>query len=185
MTTTFDYTDDFSPNSSFINEVTYNENTKELVVELDTSDDFYVYTNVQPATYRAFKDSSSAGQFYGLYIKGKFESRVTKYPDFEFGDCIGVVPEVETPGAPVYNINNNFSTLYDFKTGLPIDPQPAQPAFVGISAATAVVTFLLGGRKFSVDIDADTVADVYTELAKVSDALGKVITVKEITFKYV
>lgn len=56
--------------SSLVDEVYYNENTKELYVDLDTA--VYKYSNVPPQVVADFEAADSAGSFYGQHIKRVF-----------------------------------------------------------------------------------------------------------------
>ena len=65
---TVEYTDSFSPDSSVISEVFYDEDSKELFVHLHNGAKVG-YRGVAPYTYRHFKGAVSAGHFWNNSIK--------------------------------------------------------------------------------------------------------------------
>jgi lysyl-tRNA synthetase class 2 len=62
----------FSPASSNIEDVEYDDSTDTLTVTF-TGGDMYDYMNVPAAVYRAFASAPSAGQFFHRQIKGRYQ----------------------------------------------------------------------------------------------------------------
>jgi hypothetical protein len=91
MTTLFtEYTDDFY--SDVIDSILWNPETRDLGVSLSTNEDeIYVYSNVAPEQYVAFKNAGSKGHFYNSYIKGQYNSTVVDNDEWRY---------VVTPAAP-------------------------------------------------------------------------------------
>lgn len=88
----FEYTDDFTPNSSVVEKVFYDEPNERLAVGIKHGPHiyFYEYDGVPADEYALFKSARSAGRYYNWYIKGAFPRGNTppeapwgfsKYPD--------------------------------------------------------------------------------------------------------
>lgn len=61
----------FTPASSNVEEVSFDEDTDTLTVTFQGGRAYDVL-NCPASTYRQFKDAPSAGQFYNRQIKGRF-----------------------------------------------------------------------------------------------------------------
>lgn len=68
--TNFSYTDHYTTDSSFIHNVWYNRNNKELLVVI--SGNTYLYENVDFASVRQLVDAYSVGTHYNTIFKSKF-----------------------------------------------------------------------------------------------------------------
>lgn len=66
---TFYYTDFFYPSSVVIDYVHYNSDTKEARISFHNGD-AWTYTNVDNSIYTDWSNSTSAGRYYNVYVKG-------------------------------------------------------------------------------------------------------------------
>ena len=64
-----------SVESSLINKVGYDPETKTLVIQMNNSSDRYFYSDVPQATYDNLMDAPSKGSFYVKKIKGQYPSQ--------------------------------------------------------------------------------------------------------------
>jgi hypothetical protein len=62
--------------STLIRDIDYNETTKTLSVRLTTSGDRYVYEDVDPRTYEAFRSAFVKGRFFNRFIRGRYRYRL-------------------------------------------------------------------------------------------------------------
>lgn len=63
----------FSPASSNVESVSFDDSTDTLTVEF-AGGDTYEYLNVPASVYRSFQAAPSAGQFVHRNLKGRFQS---------------------------------------------------------------------------------------------------------------
>lgn len=63
-----------SVESSFLNKVGYDPETKVLAVQMNDSSDVYLYQSVPQAIYDDLLAADSKGSFYVENIKGQFET---------------------------------------------------------------------------------------------------------------
>ena len=61
-----------SVESSLLDKVGYDPETKTLVIQMNNSSDRYFYSDVPPAVYKDLMGASSKGSFYVKKIKGKY-----------------------------------------------------------------------------------------------------------------
>lgn len=75
----FDCTD--VARSSFINRVCYDKRNAYMLISLNGT--FYHYCQIDPSTVSSLLNAPSMGQFYNASIKGDFDCRVHRVPDYE------------------------------------------------------------------------------------------------------
>lgn len=56
-------------NSSIIESIDYNENSRELMVKLKTSDNLYIYHDVPKSEFLQFSQSESKGKYFNNEIR--------------------------------------------------------------------------------------------------------------------
>lgn len=61
--------------SSLLNKVGYDPETKTLVIQMNNSSDRYVYSDVPRSVYENLMEASSKGSFYVKKIKGQYPSQ--------------------------------------------------------------------------------------------------------------
>ena len=61
-----------SVESSLLDKVGYDPETKTLVIQMNNSSDRYVYSDVPPAVFKNLMDAPSKGSFYVKKIKGQY-----------------------------------------------------------------------------------------------------------------
>ena len=64
----------FQPDSSVIDNVTYNHSTRELSI-IFVSGNTYTYDNVEPEVFDEFRSAPSAGRYYNRNIKGQYTGK--------------------------------------------------------------------------------------------------------------
>ena len=64
-----------SVESSLLDKVGYDPETKTLVIQMNNSSDRYVYSDVPQAVYDNLMDAPSKGSFYVKKIKGQYPSQ--------------------------------------------------------------------------------------------------------------
>ena len=170
------YTEYHEPNSSLVEGVYYNENTKELTVDLN--DEIYRYTNVPKETVRAFVEGrgygGSAGKFYTPEIKRKFGpgEYVGYYSAVEF-DPVKVLTAatVGTPKdltyAPDAKVTDNTGNHLSLTPG---DLRVATPQDVRL--ARYDVQFIVNGQEKNYTLTSTSVAQAAIEVTSLGDALG-------------
>jgi hypothetical protein len=86
-TPTVVFTETHSPYSEIIDKIYWDADSDTLGVELNTNGvEIYVYENVAPEIWTAFKNASSAGRFYNDYIKGQYESFTLEHDEFDVAE---------------------------------------------------------------------------------------------------
>jgi KTSC domain-containing protein len=66
--------------SSFINRVCYDRRNEYMLISLNGT--FYHYCEIDAATVSSFLSAPSMGRFYNASIKGQFDCRVHRVPDY-------------------------------------------------------------------------------------------------------
>ena len=81
---TIEYTHHNYPGSSLVDDIYYNANLNELVVDLN--DRLYMYSNVPLSAFEDFADASSAGNHYNTVFKRAYGPSYSlgDYEDFDF-----------------------------------------------------------------------------------------------------
>lgn len=68
----FNYTENYAPDSTAIENAWYNEDTEELVIQFPSGDSF-IYFNINEGVWTDFVNHYSAGRFYSQDIKGRYD----------------------------------------------------------------------------------------------------------------
>lgn len=69
-------------NSSMLEQVTYDNETKRLVVVFKNSKEYF-YDNVPTEVWKQFQESESKGKFYTQNIKGKYPADIKEVEKIE------------------------------------------------------------------------------------------------------
>lgn len=92
MTFPFKYTDDYAPDSTALSDLTYNQNTEDLLIEF-TSGDKFVYYGIPKEMWDEIRSSRSAGSYYHANIRGKYSaSRIVDVVDFQWTPVVDLHP---------------------------------------------------------------------------------------------
>jgi tetratricopeptide (TPR) repeat protein len=67
--------------SSFVNRVCYDEVNEYMVIELRTTN--YHYCEIPKSVVQNLLDAKSKGRFYNTYIKGHFDCRIHRMPEYD------------------------------------------------------------------------------------------------------
>lgn len=188
------YTEVFSPDSSLVEDVYYDANTRELTVVLH--DELYRYSNVDKRVVNEFKNAHSAGRFYAANIKRTYGPGEYLGTSWDV-DCDGVVegaaPDMSSPlydaakdatsgakgtpkgltyaaGAVVTNAGNTSANVFSLTPTAPVETTRKHKVTFETETGTKVHTLQAG----SVDEAANAVLDI-------GDMLDLDFTVKEVT----
>jgi hypothetical protein len=66
--------------SSFINRICYDRRNEYMLISLNGT--YYHYCEIDPSTVSSLLDAPSVGQFYNANIKGQFDCRVHRVPEY-------------------------------------------------------------------------------------------------------
>jgi hypothetical protein len=133
--------------SSFIRRVCYDPRNAYMLISLNGT--FYHYCAIDAGTVSSLLSAPSMGQFYNASIKGNFDCRVYKAPDYPVPPANPNV-YLSQPGSPGDNFGAiAFSTnsgangsSYDYSSG--IDAQQNAIQRCGYNDCTVVVVFTNG-----------------------------------------
>lgn len=188
------YTEVFAPDSSLVEGVYYDANTRELTVVLH--DELYRYSGVGKSTVEAFKNARSAGRFYTSTVKRNYGPG--EYLGSEWDADYDEVSEGAAPdmSAPLYDATK---ATIDTK-GTPKGLTYAEGAVItNVGETGNASTFSLTpapvlktARKHKVAFDtpngrrehtllAESVEDAAGEIVKLGDMLDLDFDVKEVT----
>jgi hypothetical protein len=107
--------------SSFINRVCYDKRNKYMLISLNGT--FYHYCEIDAGTVSSLLNAPSMGQFYNANIKGEFDCRVHRVPDYGRAteDRSGrYVPQPGSPGdhfGAIAFSNNSGAIGYSYDVG--------------------------------------------------------------------
>lgn len=195
------HTDNFT--SEVVDEIFYNEKTKELAVVLNDTENVYKYTGVPVHVWNAFAQSVSKGYFYNKLVKAQYG------PADNLGWADGVIFE-EAGEAQVYHIHagNAVGTPKGLRTtpstkdstsasvlAFPLKAESTtapvkQKATAEVKFDDAVstdVVFNLGGADATTTFDdATTVSEAVAEITKIAEmlGLGQALAIKSVTVNF-
>ena len=70
--------------SSFINRVCYDEANEYMLINLNGT--YYHYCGIDDGTVSEFLSADSMGRFYNANVKGNFDCRVNRVPEYDDND---------------------------------------------------------------------------------------------------
>lgn len=167
------FTDELDINSSSLDEVYYNKNTKDLFVTFQNSDYIYKYSGVPQETATALENAGSQGRYYAGAISGKFTSEKLYYYYFNF---VKQDAPALTDVTNVYNINVATPKVGLNDNGIGVG--------AGNSPHNVVVHVSVFGGESTYKTDKVDLNEIFTEIGRIADMLDTVITVKRIEFVY-
>lgn len=185
-TQNFTYTDHTEVfNSSAVEDVWYNRNTKGLAVEL-LSGDTYVYDDVPENVYESFgRPGASAGHLYAVTVKREYGpgTYVGYSPDFDEDYSVPApsMGNVHTPsrfGFTEVKASKGLSEAKVFDLAPSFDGQTTRPHSVTFDVVD-------GATDKTYDLDAASVDEAVNALLKVAEVLGVEVTPTSVTVSLV
>lgn len=90
--TTFKYTHDYAPDSSALSDLSYNQNTRDLLIEF-TSGDKFVYHDVPQSAWDGIRSARSAGSYYHAHLRGQYPAnRILDSVEYEWAPVDAPAP---------------------------------------------------------------------------------------------
>lgn len=180
----FTYTKEYGVSSSLIDSVYYDQNEREVLLDVDNS--LYLYSGVSPEDVEALvsgDETGSVGAYYNKSWKGKFHSEYVGYWDeVEYREVDVKQPYATVSVSPAEVVSVPRSTRE-----YSLQPIPERPSVTVSDGAKAVVSFTLDGiegKEFNYEAATSDVNSAVEELHNYVSRIGTTGKVKRVVVEF-
>jgi hypothetical protein len=201
--TTVNYThrkSDFA--SEVVDEIFYNEKTKELTVVLNDTENVYKYSGVLVHVWNAFEQAVSKGYFYNKLVKPTYgpasnlgwadtvsfeDANEAQVYSIHAGNSVGTPKGLTTNEDTKVSTNVTAFPLKAESTATYATVHTSAPEVKFDDAISTDVVFNLGGSDATTTFnDVVTVSGAVAEITRIAEmlGLGKALTIKSVTVNF-